>query len=369
MSSQGGFFVQPGGAAADGGTVPMAKHTKPIVGLEIDPSAVTAAQVHVNGRLTITRAAMTALEPGIVRDGEVTDVDGLSTALRTLYKEQRGLNKRVRIGLASPKVVVRVMEVPPLADVKELATAVHFQAQDQLPMPLESAVLDFQPLDIVDTGAGPRQRVLLVAARREMVERLISAVRGAGLRPEGIDLSAFAMVRALHTPAHNDDPVLYLAVGGVTNMAVAHGKMCQFTRVAGSGHEGMAVELAERRALTLEHARGWLGHVGLEQPLESIEGDAEIVGEARRVLAEGVRRIAAEVRNSLDYYQAQGAAAPAVQRAVLTGPAVAVPGFAAGLAAQLGIDVDARLVDGTPAGLEPGRVTIAAGLAVTEAPS
>ena len=347
----------------------MAKHAKPIVGLDIDPSAVTAAQVHVNGRLTITRAAMTPLEPGIVRDGEVTDVDGLSTALRTLYKEQRGLNKRVRIGVASQKIVVRTMELPPLDDPKELETAVRFQAQEHLPMPLEHAVLDFQPLDIVDTGAGPRQRLLLVAARREMVERLLHAVRSAGLRPEGIDLSAFAMVRALHAPANGDDSVLYLAVGGVTNLAVAHGKMCEFTRVAGSGHEGMAVELAERRGLTLEHARGWLGHVGLEQPVETIEGDAEIVGEARRVLAEGVRRIAADVRNSLDYYQAQGAAVPAVQRAVLTGPAVSVPGFAAALGAQLGIDVKERVVDGTPDGLEPGRVTIAAGLAVTEAPS
>jgi type IV pilus assembly protein PilM len=349
--------------------VPMAKHTKSIVGLDIDPSAVTAAEVHVNGRLTIARAAMTPLEPGIVRDGEVTDVDGLSTALRTLYKEQRGLNKRVRVGVASQKIVVRTMELPPLDDPKELATAVRFQAQDQLPMPLDSAVLDFQPLDIVDTGAGPRQRILLVAARREMVERLLHAVRGAGLRPEGIDLSAFAMVRALHASVNDEDAMLYLAVGGVTNLAVAHRKMCQFTRVAGSGHEGMAVELAERRALTLEHARGWLGHVGLEQPLEAIEGDAEIVGEARQVLLEGVRRIAAEVRNSLDYYQAQGAMVPAVRRAVLTGPAVSVPGFAAALGAQLGIAVEARLIDGTPSGLEPGRVTIAAGLAVTEAPS
>jgi type IV pilus assembly protein PilM len=369
MSSQGGSAVQNGAAAADDGTVPMAKHTKPIVGLDIDPSAVTAAQVHVNGRLTITRAAMTPLEPGIVRDGEVTDGDGLSAALRALYKEQPGLNKRVRIGVASQKIVVRVMELPVLGAPKELAAAVRFQAQDQLPMPLDSAVLDFQPLDVVDTGAGPRQRVLLVAARRDMVDRLLRAVRNAGLRPEGIDLSAFAMVRALQAPDTGDDPVLYLAIGGVTNLAVAHGTMCQFTRVAGSGHEGMAVELAERRALTLEHARSWLTHVGLEQPVETIEGDADVVVETRRVLTEGVRRIAAEVRNSLDYYQAQGAAAPPVQRAVLTGPAVSVPGFAAALGAQLGMDVDERIVDGTPDGLEPGRVAIAAGLAVTEAPS
>ena len=80
---------------------------------------------------------------------------------------------------------MRTLELPPVTDRKELAAAVRFQAQDQVPMPLNNAVLDFHPLGIVDTPAGPRQRVVLVAAQRDMVERLLAAVRRAGLRPEG----------------------------------------------------------------------------------------------------------------------------------------------------------------------------------------
>ena len=45
-------------------------------------------------------------------------------------------------------------------------------------MPLDQAVLDYQPLEIVETEDGPRQRVLLVAARRDMVDRVLAAVRG-----------------------------------------------------------------------------------------------------------------------------------------------------------------------------------------------
>ena len=93
---------------------------------------------------------------------------------------------------------MRVIELPYLEDPKELDAAVRFQAQDQLPMPLDHAVLDYQRLDVVTDETGRRQRVLLVAARRDMVERVLAALRGAGLKPEGIDLSAFAMVRALH---------------------------------------------------------------------------------------------------------------------------------------------------------------------------
>jgi type IV pilus assembly protein PilM len=353
----------------------MAKRATSVVGLEIEPSAVHAAAVTVNGSVVIRQAAVVPLEPGIVRDGEVNDVDGLAEALRTLYREHKGLEKKVRIGVANQKIVVRVIELPPIEDPKELEAAVRFQAADQIPMPLDSAVLDFQALGIVETENGPRQRAIIVAARRDMIERIIAACRAAGLKPEGIDLSAFAMVRALHRPTASGvgpaDPVLYLSVGGLTNLAVADGTTCLFTRVVGGGLEAIAVELAERRALTLEHARGWLRHVGFVADLADIdsEGQDEIIDEARTVLLDGVRRIGGEVRNSLDFHHAQEGMSLRVQRAVLTGAAATVPGFADALAAELGMPVEAGFVDGAPEDLDPHLLTVAAGLAVEEAPA
>ena len=346
----------------------MAKRTKSLVGLDIDPSGITAAEVRVNGRIGIERAAMAPLETGIVRDGEITDAEGLAETLRTLYRDNRGLGKQVRIGVANQKIVVRVIELPPIIDEKELDAAVRFHAQDQLPMPLDQAVIDYQRLDMVEGDGGPRQRVLLVAARRDMIDRVLGAVRAAGLRPAGVDLSAFAMIRALRRPGPSDDFVLYLSVGGLTNLAVAKGDLCLFTRASGGGLERLAIELAERKQLTLEHSRGWLAHVGLEQPLEEVQGDQDIVSEARQILLEGVRRIAAEVRNSLDYYSMQGAEG-SVARAVMTGPGATVPGFAAALSSDLGMPVETGAVEGAPAGLDAARLTIAAGLAVAEAPA
>jgi type IV pilus assembly protein PilM len=343
-------------------------NSRTLVGLEIDTAAVHAAVVETNGHIEIQHAASAALEPGVVRDGEVVDVDGLAEVLKTLWQDNKQLDKRVRIGLANQKIVVRIIELPPIPDAKELAAAVRFHAQDEVPMPLDNAVLDFHPLGIVETEAGPRQQVLIVAARRDMIDKVLAAARAAGLRPEGIDVSAFAMVRALHSGATPDAQVLYLSIGGLTNLAVAHGTTCLFTRVAGGGLEGLAVELAERRALTLEQAREWLRHVGLETALEEIDGDPEIVEEARHILSEGARRIAADVRNSLDFHHAQDDAITAVQSAVLTGSAAAVPGFAEALAADLGIAVEIRTLASASGHSEPERLTVAAGLAVEEAP-
>jgi type IV pilus assembly protein PilM len=361
---------EPHPVSAGPGTFHMAKRAstrRNLVGLEIEPSGIAAVEVAVNGRIVVERAAIAPLEAGVVRDGEVTDVEGLAEALRTLYRENKGLDKRVRIGVANQKIVVRLLELPPIGDSKELDAAVRFSAQDQIPMPLDSAVLDFHALDIVETAAGPRQRVVVVAARRDMIDKVLAAARAAGLRPEGVDLAAFAMVRALHRLSGPGDAVLYLSIGGLTNLAVARGATCLFTRVVGGGLESMAIELAERRGLTLEHARGWLTHVGLDRAIDEIDGDEQIIADARTVLMDGARRIAQDARNSLDFHDAQDDTT-GVERAVVTGPAIAVPGFAEALAAELGLPVEAGSVEGTPPGIDAGRLTIAAGLALEEAP-
>ncbi len=342
------------------------------VGLTIEPGRIAAAHASVNGSIVIHDGARAELEPGVVRDGEVADSDALAEALRTLWSEHRHLDKRVRIGVANARIVVRTIHLPPIPDPKQLAIAVRFQAADEIPMPLDDAVLDFQSLGIVDTPDGPRQRIVLVAARREMILETLTAARAAGLKPVGIDLSAFGMVRALQDPRADEGPELFVSVGGLTNLAVADRGICTFTRVAGSGLESLAVELAERRELTLEHARMWLHHVGLEAGIEDIDGEQEIVADARAVLTSGARRIATEVRASLDFHQGQVEDGSGVRRVVLTGPAVAVAGFATALHAELGLEVQERVVaaaKGISLGpLDAGCLSVAAGLAVAEGP-
>ena len=318
--------------------------TTPLVGLTIEPGRIAAAQVSVNGRIVVRDGGRAELAPGVVRDGEVADVEALAGSLRDLWRDHNDLDRRVRIGVANARIVVRTLYLPPIESVKELETAVRFQARDEIPMPLEDAILDFHATGIVETPEGPRQRIVLVAARRDMLNDIITAARAAGLKPAGIDLSAFGMIRALQTVGEDTGPELFVSVGGLTNLAISEGGICGFTRVAGSGLESLAAELAERRELTLEHARMWLHHVGLEDDLETIEGDAKIVSDARAVLVAGARRIAGEVRGSLDFHQGQANGTGAVKRVVDGGEGhglglldAACLTVAAGLAVEQGV--------------------------------
>ncbi len=373
-----------------------------IVGLDIQPGHVAAVQARVNGSIVAERAAALALPADIVREGEVLDESSLSETLRELFRDSR-LSKRVRIGVANQRTVLRTLELPPITDHKELDAAVRFQAQEQVPMPLNNAVLDFHALGVHETPDGPRQQVVLVAAQRDMVGRLLAAVRGAGLRPEGVDLSAFALIRSLYRPdPEHDGRVLYLNVDGLTNMAIAEGAVCRFTRVVGGGLEAMASELAERRSIPVADARELIAAADLGAPAEpappepatldlaepvSSEPDPEETTDddspqpdaassssedVRIVLENGIREIAGEVRNSLDFHRSQEGGGE-VALVVLSGAALDVPGFTDALQAELGVPVTRETVgvaDGALNGalVSPQRLAIAAGLAVEEAP-
>ena len=134
------------------------RRSSDVVGLDIQPGFVAAVLGRCNGAVVAERAAAVSLPADTMREGDVVDVAVLSENLRKLFQRSR-LSKRVRVGVANQRTVMRTLELPPVTDAKDLAAAVQYQAQDQIPMPLASAVMDFHALGVVDTPAGPRQKV------------------------------------------------------------------------------------------------------------------------------------------------------------------------------------------------------------------
>ena len=197
-------------------------------------------------------------------------------------------------------------------------------------MPLDQAVLDYQPARRRRDRPRARARAsLVVAARRDMIDRLLERRPPRRPAPRG------------HRPLRvRDDPraapprppdrgaawCSTSAAGGLTNLAVADGSRCLFTRVASNGVEGMVAQLAERRELTLDHARQWLTHVGLTDARRRGRRRSRDRGRgahrAQRGRAQDRRRASATRSSST----APGGAAP-VERAVLTGPGASIPGF------------------------------------------
>ena len=176
-----------------------------------------------------------------------------------------------------------------------------------------------------------------------MIERVLAATKDAGLKVEGIDLSAFGMVRALAGRGRRGAQ-LYVNVAGLTNVAVANESGCLFTRAAAGGLDAIVATLAERRGLTLEHARsGWPRRPGDAAGVASRATPSSSPPPAP-TLDEGVHQLADTVRNSLNFYRMQDNA-ETVERALLTGPAVVDPRpRRAALRAAANLPVEAAVV-------------------------
>ncbi|MGH2979580.1 MAG: pilus assembly protein PilM [Solirubrobacterales bacterium] len=382
-----------------------------MVGLDIEPGFLAAAEFSGGGTPSLVRAATESLGPGLFHEGEVVDIDGLADRVKAFFREH-DLPKRIRLGVASQKIALRVLELPAIDNDQELEAAIRFQAQEELPMPLEQAVLDYHVLDRVDNGEGGRMRVVVVGARRDTVEHLLAVARKAGLQPELVDLSAFAMIRALYVPpgpspqelasadfsgvpelgpegqpaegelpepietaATPEPATLYCYFGGLTNLAIGVGQSCVFNRVLQNGVESMAATLAERRGLTLDHSREWLRYVGMQRDIDGLEGEREIVAEAREVLSASARRIADEIRLSIEYYHTTVPDARRVESTVMAGPGIAIEGLPSFFETELGMPVQPRSMGqvevqpGALDGVEAAELTIATGLALDEVPT
>ena len=371
--------------------------SRTVVGLDIEAGSVAAAEVTSNGSISVGTTAVTTLEPGITREGEVVDADALAAALKPMFAEHK-LAKNVRMGIANQRVVVRTLRLPLIEKREEIETAIRFQAADQIPMSLEQAVLDWRVLEPdPETLLARQMDVVVVAARRETVTAMTRACHTAGLKPVGIDVAAFGMIRALADQEPAESPLapgayeetmaagpgpedgmpaavgspgsarLLCSLGDVTNLAVARGPRCLFSRVSSFGLETIAQRVAERRGLTLEHARQWLTFVGLSAPVESIEGDPEIVATCRDALLEGAGKLAGELRLSLDFYGNQESAV-AVEEIVLCGVGTTI----AGLPEHLGMELGFAIRVGTPGALSAldrptaARLTLCYGLGLEE---
>lgn len=227
------------------------------IGLDIGTSAVRAAEIRGGRHPEVARFGQVLLPRGAVVDGEVQDPAEVAEALSTLWKRAGFGSRRVRLGVSNRRVVVRQLEMPAMTR-EDLDSAIRFQAQEYIPIPLAEAVMDFEVLEESTNAEGQStQRVLVVAAERAMVAPMIEAVKRAKLDPEVLELNAYPLVRSL-----GGEGVLAAEVeaivdvgGGVTNVVIHQGGKIRFTRILPSlGGDDFTNAVADALGLDWEDA-------------------------------------------------------------------------------------------------------------------
>ncbi len=309
------------------------------VGLDIGTSGVRAAELNLSKRpAVLERFGQVALPPGAARDGEIIDPDTVARALKQLWSSAKFSTKRVVLGVANQRVIVRQVDLPWLPP-SEMRKSLPFQVQDFIPIPVEQAILDFHPLEeFVDDNGGRMLRMLLVAADRDMVSNSLVAVQKAGLTPVMVDLTPFAILRSL-TPVEargvESEADAYVNVGAsITNIVVHQGGVPRFVRILVMGGNDVTDAVAERLGVPGEQAEAVKAQMGMLAPGSRDDGHP-----ASRVIEQAGSQWIEEVRGSLDYYLAQPGAAR-LRRVVLTGGGSQLQGLASRLAIATRLPVE-----------------------------
>ena len=369
----------PGSGSGRGNRGRTAIATKELVGLKVGASQLAAATVINNGAPKLVQLARAPLRRGVVVGGELREPEALAPALQDFFSAHGFPRDGVRLGIASNRIGVRTIELSGVDDPKQLDNAVRFRAQEVLPVPLEHSVLDYHVLseDIGEDGSVTR-RIQLVVAYRDLIDRYVGACRAAGIKLVGIDLEAFALLRALAPPPSTTEEsavaLVAVALGhDRSTCAVANASVCEFTRVLEFG--GAALTSAVARALDVPPPEAELVKHGLSlDPTAAAPAELsfEQVERARDAIRRQLDGFARELVSSLHFYQNQADSLP-IGEVVITGGTAGLPGLADELARLIGVPVRVgdplarvRVADGLEPGRECGSHTIAIGLGIED---
>jgi type IV pilus assembly protein PilM len=296
------------------------------VGVKVGASQLAAAEVVNDGPLPkVVKVAREPLEPGIVLSGEVRDIPALGRALDEFFKKHDLPRKNIRLGIGTNRVGVRMLDIEGIEDEQQLANAVTFRAHEALAIPMDQAVMDYHQVATGGgNGDGPiSRRVILAAAHREPIDHFIAAFDAAGIELAGIDVEAFALLRAVAPRANGEEePVAVVAVAighDRTTLAISNGRVCDFTRVLEWGGARLDAAIARELGVTVDEAMEI--KLGL-----ALDDDDPSTARARTAVTNELTALARELVASLQFYQAQPDSL-ALSEILVTGGTTRMPGL------------------------------------------
>ncbi len=325
--------------------------SSPVIGMDVDRGALKAVQLsRSGGNYTLRHVGYHRLPPGAIIEGEVADRDVLAAEIKEFWSSHSFKGKSVVLGVANQRVIVRLLNFPRMEE-QDLRSAIGFEAQDHIPMPLEEAVLDYVVLGPQDEGS-ELDSILVVAAHRAMIEGYTSAVRAGGLRPAGMDVKALSLTRStLPDVLFDEGATVLLDVGTeLSNLAIVQGGSPTLTRFIPMGLDDLVravseaadlpEEEAEKQALDPRARLGYdvedAGEGVAENTEEQDDVDPALVYDVRRGLEGAVQTLAEDVQRSIEYHHSQSESKE-VSEVIVSGEGALVAGFDGYLGELLGV--------------------------------
>lgn len=309
---------------------------KTSIGLDIGSSHVKLMELERDkrsGKFRLVNFGMTRLPPEAIVDGAVMNTNVIVDAIRELVQKHRVKTKNVVASVSGNAVIIKRINLP-LMSADELEESIQWEAEQYIPFDINDVNIDVQILEGASEDPG-QMEVLLVAARKELVNEYQSLISQAGLKASVVDVDAFAVANMFELNYDvQPETVALINIGASNvNIHILRRGVSAFTRDVGIGGRQFTEEI--QRTLNISYEEAEAMKVGGDEH----DASAVVPEEIERVLASVGDNLSVEIQRSLDFYRSTSSDST-IARIYLSGGAARTPGLSRAIGRQTNLPVE-----------------------------
>lgn len=298
-------------------------------GLDIGTSNIKAVWFAKESKGFFLQAAQTIPAPlrGMTSESPL-DQEEMAKAIRAIVTESKISTRYVNVALPENQVYTRVIEMPPLSD-KELSSAIYWEAEQYIPVPLSTITLDYKVLKRPQSGSLEKMQVLLVGAPTAIIDKYETVLNLAGLSINAVETELLSLIRAL-VVEEQFPATLLVAIGAVsTSLAIIHNNMLVFAYSLPTGGVALSRAIASDFGFAIQQAEEYKKVYGLV--------DKTVGGKIGKVTEPILSSILTEIKKALTFYGNKFPNDP-IKQIILSGGSARLPGLATYFTSNTGIE-------------------------------
>lgn len=303
-----------------------------LVGLDIGDNSIKVVELKDMGRgrgFQVAKLGWEPLSAEAIVDGAIMDSQLVIETIHRLFKRLRIKADDVATAVAGHSVIVKRISMPTMTEA-ELAESIHWEAEQYIPFEIDEVHLDYQILEGSSLSGEGNMDVLLVAAKKDKVGDYLGVIQESGLKPQVVDVAAFAMQNAFEAN-YDFDPhqvICLVDIGAsVSTISVLNGGTSVYWRdITSSGGNQYTDAIQKELNLSVEQA---------EQLKRGEEVEGVPFERVLPIISAVNEEVANEIRKTLDFFKQISASDDPLDKIYLTGGGSQVVNLKESLAERL----------------------------------
>lgn len=275
--------------------LPLHNKQQLIVALDIGSYSIKVCELKRNGKsLKLNKLGSAILPEGVVIDGEVQDTEAVTSIIGNLFKNLKIKNKKIGFSISGYSVILKRINLT-LMSGQDLDNHIYNEAEQYIPFDVSEVYLDYQNISNVSTREGQTD-IMLVAARKEIVDTYLDILQDAGLQTVLVDVDAFALENSYEINCIPENNVILVDIGASTmNLNIVSEGTSLYARDASIGSGLITEQIQERCEVSSDEAESM--KIGAKSIPEEFEEDL------KEIFADVAGEWLKEIQKAIDFHK------------------------------------------------------------------